>query len=146
MSAIGEEFEARSSGFAEALREAGSGALSAPVIYGDCSFEFGAGEATERVLAGASIDGVFCQTDLMALGLIQGLRKVGKKIPEDISVVGYDDIDLDSYFRPTLTTIHQPLREIAAEACERLVELLAGTNSALPIQRLVSPRLVVRES
>lgn len=146
VSAIGEEFEARSLGFAGALRESGLGASSAPAIYGDCSFEFGAGEATERILASPSIDGVFCQTDLMALGLIQGLMKAGKRIPEDIAIVGYDDIDLASYFRPTLTTVHQPLGEIAAEACERLIKLLAGTDATRPIHRLVSPSLVVRES
>lgn len=146
VSAIGEEFEARSRGFAGALGESGLGASSPPVVYGDCSFEFGAGEATDRVLSGDSIDGVFCQTDLMALGLIQGLVGAGKRIPEDIALVGYDDIDLDSYFRPKLTTIHQPLQEIATAACERLIELMAGKNLDHPIQRLVSPSLVLRET
>jgi LacI family transcriptional regulator len=146
VSAIGEEFEARSEGFAGALSAAGLGPGSASTIFGDCSFEYGEGEATDFCLASKEIDGVFCQTDLMALGLIQGLIEAGRRVPEDISVVGYDDIDLGSYFRPSLTTIHQPLGEIAAEACERLIELMAGAGRPKPEQRLISPSLVVRES
>ncbi|MDP3177231.1 MAG: substrate-binding domain-containing protein, partial [Spirochaetaceae bacterium] len=60
--------------------------------------------------------------------------------------VGYDDIDLGSYARPALTTVHQPLGEIAALACERLIELLSGRGPSRPRHRLVSPSLVIRET
>jgi LacI family transcriptional regulator len=146
VSAIGEEFDARSEGFSRAIGEAGIELETSATIFGDCSFEFGAGEATERVLAARGVDGVFCQTDLMALGLVQGLIKAGRSVPGDLSIVGYDDIDLGSYFRPALTTIHQPLGEIAAEACERLIELLSGEGPSHPLQRLISPSLVIRET
>ena len=146
VSALGEEFEARSEGFSKALGEAGVESGGSRTIYGDCSFEFGAGEATGRALAGRGVDGIFCQTDLMALGLVQGLVAAGKRVPEDISIVGYDDIDLGSYSRPALTTVHQPLGEIAALACERLIELLSGRGPSRPQHRLVSPSLVIRET
>lgn len=146
VAAIGEEFDARSSGFREALSGAGIGAQGFGTINGDCSFEYGAGYAAELVLDSPSIDGVFCQTDLMALGLIQSLVRAGRRVPEDISVVGYDDIEMGAYFSPSLTTVHQPLAEIANAACERLIELLAERAPGEPMQSLIAPSLVLRES
>lgn len=151
VSAIGEEFDARTEGFASALSTVDIGFDTSSILYGDCSFDFGLEVALQRVAdsrkgSGQGIDGVFCQTDLMALGLIQGLEKAGIRVPEDVSVVGYDDIELGSYFSPSLSTIHQPLGEIAALACERLIELLSGKGAAQPEHRLIAPSLVVRES
>jgi LacI family transcriptional regulator len=145
VSAIGEEFEARSLGFSAALADAGLDPEAVPFLYGDCSFEFGAGEGARFVLGVGHIDGVFCQTDLMALGLIQGLLDAGLRLPEEVSVVGYDDIELGVYLRPRLTTIHQPLAEMANLACERLIRLVAGKREG-SLQKLIAPSLVVRES
>lgn len=146
VSALGEEFDARSAGFGAALAASGPSTEEFATLYGDCSFEYGAGAAAEAVLRSKHIDGVFCQTDLMALGLVQSLRRSGLRVPQDVAVVGYDDIEMGSYFSPSLTTIHQPLAEIATEACERLIELLSGEATVEPTQLLLQPSLVIRDS
>lgn len=147
VSALGEEFDARTEGFTAGLVQAGLG--GAPeILYGDCSFEFGAESVVDRVLAdpaGTRVDGIFCQTDLMALGVIQGLLHVGIRVPEEISVVGYDGIELGKGFRPSLTTVRQPLKEITELACERLLERLGGAEIR-PEHRLIKPELIVRDS
>ena len=133
------------SGFSAALADAGLDPAAVPFLYGDCSFGFGAGAGARFVLGAGSIDGVFCQTDLMAVGLIQGLRDAGKRVPEEVSVMGYDDIELGAYVRPRLSTIHQPIAEMASLACERLMCLVGGIREGR-LQKLIAPSLVVRES
>lgn len=148
VSAVGEEFEARTEGFLQGLAELGLAHLEPEVISGDCSFEFGITQVVDRILAdpeGSRIDGVFCQTDLMALGLLQGLGRAGVAVPREVSVVGYDDIELGRSFLPALTSVGQPLKEITELACERLIERLGGSDTQ-PEQRLVRPVLMVRET
>lgn len=147
VSALGEEFDARTEGFINGLRQAGI-ASDPEMLYGDCSFEFGVDSVVTRVLAdpeGSRINGIFCQTDLMALGVLQGLLHAGIRVPEEVSVVGYDDIELGKGFRPALTTVRQPLKEITELACERLIERLGGA-AIRPEHRLIMPELMVRES
>ena len=70
-------------------------------------------------------DGIIALNDLMAIGAILAIREIGLRIPQDIAVVGYDDTDLASCMRPSLTTIHQPREELSLVTCERLLELSA---------------------
>jgi LacI family transcriptional regulator len=101
-------------------------------------------------------DGIIALNDLMAIGAILAIREIGLRIPEDIAVLGYDDTDLASCMRPTLTTIHQPREELSLVTCERLLELVqtshAGRNSRSgrmprPARRIVlTPKLVIRET
>lgn len=152
VSAVGEEFDARTEGFRQGLREAGFDDAGVDVISGDCTYEFGYRQAAKKILGSGKTpryDGVFCQTDLMALGVLAALDHAGVRIPSDVSVIGYDDIELGSEVHPSLTTIHQPLRELAEMACDRLLEKIAegGSGSGqVPVRCLVRPQLVVRES
>jgi len=90
--------------------------------------------------------GIFVQADLMALGVIEGLKELGLRVPEDIKVVGYDDIELGQYFHPSLTTIHQPHEEQTALACRQLIEMIQGNPGPEPMQQVVEPYIVARES
>jgi LacI family transcriptional regulator len=92
------------------------------------------------------ITAIFAQTDLMAIGAVQALKEEGIKVPEDISVIGYDDIELALSFKPALTTIHQPREEIALLGCERLVELISGKKVKRKINLVLQTNLVERES
>ncbi|MFP4425335.1 MAG: LacI family DNA-binding transcriptional regulator [Spirochaetaceae bacterium] len=92
------------------------------------------------------IDGVFAQADVMALGVIQAFRELGIPVPEQVPVVGYDDVRMAALTHPALTTIHQPQEELAAVACQHLVDLLTNGNNPEPLAYLLKPRLVVRES
>lgn len=96
--------------------------------------------AVEELFVGASPTAVFCANDLLAIGVIHGLRKRRLRTPGDVAVIGYDDVELAAMTDPPLTTIHQPTYELGATAYELLV------GGAAPEQRLFSPHLVRRES
>jgi LacI family transcriptional regulator len=93
------------------------------------------------------IDGIFVHADIMALGVINELKRQGYRVPEDIRVIGYDDIELSTYFTPKLTTIHQPKESLAEKACSKLREIMGQTvESGKILQEIVTPYLVKRET
>ncbi len=94
------------------------------------------------------IDGIFVHADIMALGVIKELKNLGYRVPEDIRVVGYDDIELGTFFDPELTTIHQPKETLAVKACSILTDLMdnSGSEEENLLQEVIAPSLVVRES
>src|SRR5438093_2797562 len=89
--------------------------------------------------------GVICSSDLMAIGVLQEAAALGLRVPDDLSVVGFDGIDACAWTTPPLTTIEQPIGEIAQTAVTALQTLLDEPGRELP-QFLFSPRLVVRGS
>ena len=93
-----------------------------------------------------NITGIFSQTDLMAIGAMQALKEKGKRIPDDYSIVGYDDIEMVLDFKPHLTTIHQPREEIAILTCNRLLELINGVSKNKKVNIRLSTKLIERES
>ena len=141
------EYRERNQGFLQALREAGLPVDTDAVYYGTCSFEYGYYFVKEnrRLLKG--IDGIFAQADFTALGCIEALKELSIRVPGDIAVVGYDDIDIGKFFKPNLTTIHQPRERHTKLACERLLALIKEDGStAEKLQMVIEPSLVVRES
>jgi len=91
-------------------------------------------------------DAVFCHTDLLALGAIRTLVARGLRVPEDVAVIGYDDIEDGAYSNPTVSTISPDKEMIAVTAVERLLVRI-GTRPPPPGLDLRAPhRLVVRES
>ncbi|MCE5255887.1 MAG: LacI family transcriptional regulator [Spirochaetaceae bacterium] len=107
-------------------------------------------EAYECVTRNATLlrtaGGLFAFTDIMALGAMRALADAGIRVPEECKVVGYDDIEIGTYVKPTLTSVHQPREEVARLACERLAALLSGKGGGGVEQRLIPPVLVRRES
>ncbi|MBN2812152.1 MAG: LacI family DNA-binding transcriptional regulator [Spirochaetales bacterium] len=95
-------------------------------------------------------DGVFCHTDVMACALLQACAAEGISVPGELKVIGYDDIELGTYFSPLLTTIHQPREEIAERAVSYLMNRLnSGDQSPKAsslVQVCIPPRLVSRKS
>jgi len=90
---------------------------------------------------------LFAFNDISALGAIRALREAGKKVPEDVSVIGFDDIQSAAYQNPGLTTIRQPLREMGMTAAETLVRRISvPKNSEYPRSIVVEPELIVRGS
>jgi LacI family transcriptional regulator len=87
---------------------------------------------------------VLCFNDVSAIGAIRALHDAGLKVPSDVSVLGFDDIQAASYVIPSLTTIRQPLRLMGALAASTLLKKL--TQQKLPGVIKVDPELVVRES
>jgi len=140
------EMEARVKGFFEELRARNQKADPRQRIEIETSSE--AVDACVRGNAAAfrRSDGAFVTTDIMAMALLRALGDQGLRVPEDFKVVGYDDIDLCSYLKPKLSSIHQPREEIATLACDRLALLLGGGKSRRTEGRLIAPSLVRRES
>ncbi|WP_277207519.1 LacI family DNA-binding transcriptional regulator [Isoptericola croceus] len=132
---------ARYQGFADAMAVGG---LPADwVEQADFSFEGGA-RAMERLLAAHSdLDGVFAASDNMAAGALRTLKETGRRVPEDVAVVGFDDLEIARRTEPALTTVSQPIRGLGQEMATMLVRLIGG-ESPNPI--ILPTHLVVRAS
>jgi len=100
---------------------------------------------TKQLLTRGHFTALFAYNDTSAIGAIRAVRETGLRVPEDISVVGFDDIREAAYHLPSLTTVRQPLRKMGEIAAQTLVDRIAGrVNHSSPI--LIEPELVVRES
>jgi DNA-binding LacI/PurR family transcriptional regulator len=91
------------------------------------------------------VSAVFCANDHMALGLLRALQAGGRRVPQDVSLVGFDDIPEAEYFGPPLTTVRQDFDELGRRALRGLVQLI-GDGSPAPSGAAVVPELVVRAS
>ncbi len=140
------QFKERTEGYKLALEEADIAYNSDLVVGGDCSFDFGFHTVMDRKDQLTSIDGIFAEADLVALGAIEALRELQLDVPGDIRVIGYDDTELGRYFRPKLTTVHQPREEHARLACERLIEMLDARDMNPSMQKVLKPLMIYRES
>jgi DNA-binding LacI/PurR family transcriptional regulator len=103
---------------------------------------------TRKLLAtGDAFTALFAFNDISAIGAIRALREAGRRVPEDVSVVGFDDIQSAAYQNPGLTTVRQPLREMGVIAAETLLRRInAPSKSPYPKTITVEPELVVRSS
>lgn len=86
---------------------------------------------------------IFAVSDTLAIGAIKALRRAGRRVPDDVAVIGFDNVPLSQVFEPSLTTIAQPMRELGSTAAELLLEQLAGKQ---PSSRTLPHTLMVRES
>jgi LacI family transcriptional regulator len=116
------------------------------VLYSDSSFYKVLSFVDANISEIRRFDGVFCLTDIMACAFIQSLQRQGVAVPQNIRVIGYDDIELGTYWNPKLTTIRQPGREMVANACANLVEWIEHPAQNCIVHRAFLPELVVRES
>jgi LacI family transcriptional regulator len=112
-------------------------------------FSVGSGEeAGEKLLAArgdALPDAVVCANDQMAIGVLQAFAKAGVRVPEQVAVVGFDDIFPGSLYDPPLTTVHQPMRLLGERACTRLLDRIARP-ALRPKVELLPTELVLRSS
>ncbi|WP_414472212.1 LacI family DNA-binding transcriptional regulator [Microvirga sp. M2] len=131
-------------GYQDGLEAAGLPFDPALVLPGDYTIE--SGRAAGQVLVAHSTrpTAVFCTSDEMAIGLMRTLLSAGLKVPGDISVAGFDDIEFAAVAEPALTTIRQPRRELGQTAAAVLIDLLQGRPSPLRIR--LETELVLRDS
>lgn len=135
----------RHQGYQQALRRAGIAMNNAYVHYGNFTFEAGAAAITQLLSLSSPPTAVFCHNDIMAIGATQKAKQMGFRVPQDISIMGFDDIEFSQYCDPPLTTISQPRYEIGRQSMLMLLELLKG-NDVRSGSRLLESSLVVRES
>ncbi|MDH3745529.1 MAG: LacI family transcriptional regulator [Acidobacteriota bacterium] len=112
--------------------------------YGEVFYREGYARAKELLARGQRFTALFAFDDIAAVGAMRAFFDAGLRVPEDISIVGFDDIESASFLNPSLTTVRQPLREMGEIAGRVLLERLGGGET--PPQVVVKPELVVRDS
>jgi DNA-binding LacI/PurR family transcriptional regulator len=136
--------EERFVGYKQAMDAAGVPILPELVIRGDGKPEGGMRAMDKLLRLGDPPTAVCCYNDMTALGAMRSIRMHGLRVPEDISIAGFDDLFVASYTQPTLTTVRQPMRRMGRLAMESLIKLMTGQES--PVRVKVKGQLIVRES
>jgi DNA-binding LacI/PurR family transcriptional regulator len=139
------ESQQRASGWRTAL--AASGAPRPEPLIGDWSARAGY-HLGRRLMRDRLVTAVFVSNDQMALGVLRALHEGGRRIPEEVSVVGFDDVPESSYFTPPLTTVRQDFDEVGSRSLRVLVRAIdsVAAGERPPEGSLVPPELVVRAS
>ena len=128
-------------GYRSALAAADRRAI---VSVGDFTTRSGLDAMRQLLADEPDLDAVFVASDLMAHGALIALREAGRRVPEDVAVVGFDDIAMASYSEPPLTTVRQPIPEIGRTLARHMLALLAGEQ--VERETILPTELVVRES
>ncbi|UBU12276.1 LacI family DNA-binding transcriptional regulator [Nonomuraea gerenzanensis] len=130
----------RLTGYTDVMRETCHRSI---VAIGDFTRVSGADAMRQLLQDDPGLDAVFAANDLMAIGALRTLREAGRRVPDDVAVVGFDDIEAALYTAPALTTVHSPMTDWAGAT----VELLLGLFEGGPEEPVLLPaELVVRES
>ena len=137
----------RVKGYRQALMDAGIAVHPEWILSGDFQVE-GGERGIEQILRMVERpSAIFACNDMMALGVLRGLQNSGFSIPQDFSLIGFDDILLSSIVSPALTTIAQPVDEMSKLAIELLVKRIQNKKVGSSEERIILPtRLVIRES
>jgi len=137
--------EKRCRGYREALEEAGIPFEPKRVYSGNVDYAYGVEAAAEMARRGSGETAAFVTADVLAMGLVKGLHRMGKKLPEDLSIISFDDVYLAQMAEPSLTTVHQDIKAKGAHAVRMIIEAAAG--GARERQELILPiEIVERES
>jgi LacI family transcriptional regulator len=136
----------REKGFRAALKAAGSAVRDEWIVAG--SFTEASGyRATEQLLdAGVKPTAIFAANDSMAVGALSALRNRGLRVPEDIAVVGFDDVPIAEYVSPPLTTVRVSIPQLGSCAAERLVACIRARNGQERRHEILATELIVRGS
>ncbi len=116
-----------------------------PAAYGDFTADGGANAMARLLTAEPELDGVFVASDLMATGALKVLAASGRRVPGDVSVIGYDDSILATTATPALTSVRQPLEEMGRLMVDVLMQRIADPT-APPVQAILTAQLTRRES
>lgn len=135
----------RLKGFYKAMGEAQLSVNEDWLLEGDFECESAVIAANKFIEMKERPTAIFCFNDIMAMALISTFEQAGIRVPDDISIIGYDNIDLAPYFSPPLTTIHQPKRRLGKTAIEILMERVKDKEHERRIFEM-APELVVRKS
>jgi DNA-binding LacI/PurR family transcriptional regulator len=146
---IGDQFGYQSdterfAGYREALDAAGIPFLPELVVRGDGKPEAGMKAMDALLKLGEAPTAICCYNDMTALGAMRSIHTHGLRVPDEISVVGFDDLFFASYTQPSLTTVRQPMRRMGQLAMESLIKLMSGQESVISVK--VKAELVIRES
>ncbi|GAA3838812.1 LacI family DNA-binding transcriptional regulator [Streptomyces chiangmaiensis] len=141
----------RIDGYRDALREAGREVDEGLILPGDFTEEGGRRAMTELLTRRPDLDAVFAESDVMAAGARQVLREEGRRIPDDVALVGYDDSAIARHMDPPLTCVRQPIEEMGRAMIDLLQDEIAAprpsvSRGSAPRQVVLPTELVVRQS
>jgi LacI family transcriptional regulator len=136
---------ARLEGIEAALADYGMTTGDIHVVSGNYSQEFGYDATTAMLKEGREFSAIFAGDDDMAAGIVLALRDGGRRVPEEVSVIGFDDAFHAKHLWPPLTTVRQPTQELGEAAATMLLKLIAEPQSG-PLETIVETNLVVRSS
>lgn len=114
--------------------------------YADFELEAGKMIAESFLADGCPATAIVCINDMLAIGLIKTLKARGVRVPEDVSVFGFDDIPFASTFEPSLSTVHYPAIETGRLAAMMLMDTLESGSGEMPVSMQLAPSLVIRET
>ena len=114
----------RTRGYRLALEAAGATFEPTLVNEGDWSYQSGYRAMQQLIAGGSPFSAIFAQNDQMAIAAMRALREAGRRVPDDVAVVGYDDIPAAAYCDPPLTTIRQPMQEVGKVATRFLIQAI----------------------
>lgn len=140
-SAIHDRFE----GYKSALTDYNIEFNEGLVVKGKRSFEGGLSAADELIERGIKFDSVFASNDILAIGCIEKLVEKGYSIPDDISVIGYDDIPASRVIRPRLSTVLSPTDVLGTEAVKAILRIIYSKKDAHQ-EKMFEPKLIIRDS
>lgn len=135
----------RLEGFRAVLRAAGLPLEDEMIRQGHSTLESGYAAAQKFLASPTRPTAIFATTDWMALGAMEAILDAGLRVPQDISIVGLDDIVVSAHIRPPLTTVAVPKFQLAKEATELLLGLI-NEEHPYPLSRMIEPSLIVRQS
>lgn len=138
------QLEERYNGYRNALKDHGISYKNKYIVINELTVS-GGYEATKELLKQKEITAIFCSNDAMAIGCYQAIYELGKKVPEDISVVGFDGLKLSEYVIPPLTTVLQPSFDIGFHAAKFLVDAIEFPEKRIP-NKVFDTKLIIRES
>jgi LacI family transcriptional regulator len=144
------EARQRKQGWKDALTEAGLSVSDHLCFEGNWSSKSGKKAFLQMIKQDPEIDGVFAGNDQMGLSVLQAVNEMGKKVPDDIKVVGFDNLPESEYFLPPLTSVHQDQQKAAIAAVEELARIseldFQGLETIAPKTILIEPTLIIRRS
>ena len=135
----------RLKGYEEAIKEFDLEYRNDWVVNGDFDKEKAYQEAEKLLKHREKPTAIFCSDDYMAIGVIDRLKEFGLSVPDDMAVMGFDDIEIGAYIKPSLTTIRQPIYELGKTAAEVLLKIM-NREQKTPVHKLLNVELIERES
>jgi LacI family transcriptional regulator len=135
----------REEGFLRSLEKSGDKA-SAVILHGDQNFLGGYQMGWKLISDHPEVTAVFTHNDVMAFGALKAFSEAGRRVPDEISVVGFDNVQISQMIQPALTTVNQPKYEIGVAAVELLLRLREKPQPTAPTHRVYDVNLVERQS
>lgn len=139
-------YRQRFEGYQSALAEAGQSLPPEYIVHDISGWEDAWQAMTTMLQSGVRPDAVFATSDPKAVGVIRAVKDAGLRVPEDISVMGFDNFDLAAHLDPPLTTVAQPFYDMGAKACERLIKIIEAKRRPQPRVKVLPAQLVIRKS